>query len=45
MQPGMLNQQNYKSIKCRYNEVGLCKYGENCHYAHSDAEMRPAVDK
>jgi len=31
---------NIKTIKCRYNEAGLCKYGSACHFAHGDSELR-----
>jgi hypothetical protein len=31
----------YKTEKCRsFEETGQCKYGDRCHFAHSDGEMR-----
>lgn len=36
---------NYKTTMCRYFEEGkICKYGENCSYAHGDHEIRTQMD-
>ena len=37
---GPLGLNNYKAIKCRYNDLGLCKYKDTCHFAHGDTELR-----
>jgi len=29
---------NYKTVMCR--NIGVCKFGERCHFAHSAAELR-----
>lgn len=32
---------NYKTVLCRHFEKhGWCKYGDNCNYAHGEAELR-----
>ena len=36
---------NYKTIKCRNKfEKGHCKFGPNCKYAHTEAELRNPHD-
>lgn len=35
-----LGLHNYKTIKCRYFEQGLCKYKDGCHFAHGETELR-----
>lgn len=34
---------NFKTIKCRYFELGICKYSEGCHFSHgeNDTNMLP----
>jgi len=31
---------NYKTMKCKYFEKGLCKYSNNCGFAHGNHELR-----
>lgn len=31
---------NFKTIKCRYYELGICKYSEGCHFAHGDNDSK-----
>lgn len=36
---------NYKTTMCKYFEEGkVCKYKENCSYAHGDHEIRTQMD-
>ena len=30
-------------MKCRYFDMGQCKYGSNCIYAHGDGELQHNV--
>lgn len=27
---------NFKTMKCRYYELGICKYSEGCHFSHGE---------
>ncbi|KAI9486282.1 MAG: hypothetical protein EXX96DRAFT_452016, partial [Benjaminiella poitrasii] len=34
----------YKTENCRnWNEMGFCRYGKRCRYAHGQAELRPIL--
>ena len=34
------NLNNYKTKKCRHYEIGKCKLGNLCNFAHGDQELR-----
>jgi len=34
------NLNNYKTKKCRHYEIGKCKLGALCNFAHGDVELR-----
>lgn len=37
------NYNNYKTVKCKYYELNICKNGDNCTFAHGDDELKPLV--
>lgn len=37
---GNNNLNNYKTKKCRHFEIGKCKLGALCNFAHGDQELR-----
>ena len=34
---------NYKTVKCKYYEMGHCNYGDKCSFAHGFKEVRSIV--
>lgn len=38
-------QSNYKTIKCKYFELNICKNGDSCTFAHGDKDLRPTVGR
>ena len=34
---------NFKTIKCKYYDLGQCKYGDKCNFAHGVTEVRMTV--
>lgn len=34
---------NYKTVKCKYYEMGHCNYAEKCSFAHGFKEVRSLV--
>lgn len=37
---GGMPYSNYKTVKCKYFDQGLCKFGESCSFAHGEEDMR-----
>lgn len=35
---------NYKTVKCNLFEEGQCRFGQNCTFAHGEAELRNPHD-
>jgi len=34
----------FGGIKCRYYELGICKYSDSCHFSHgNDGDVKSAV--
>ncbi len=42
MMPINMPFSNYKTVKCKNFEAGLCKYGDTCCFAHGDVDQRQA---
>lgn len=42
----IMNEQNplWKTRLCKFSPFGLCRRGDNCHYAHGTEELRHAPD-
>eukprot|EP00347_Sterkiella_histriomuscorum_P011803 403371038 len=35
---------NYKTVRCKLNDQGFCKFAQNCRFAHGDPELRNPHD-
>ncbi|KAL4446923.1 hypothetical protein ABPG74_014895 [Tetrahymena malaccensis] len=31
--------QSYKSIRCKYNDIGACRYGQACYFSHGEPQV------
>lgn len=38
-----MGTNNYKTIKCRYHELGICKYKDACHFSHGESSIKTPV--
>jgi Zinc finger C-x8-C-x5-C-x3-H type (and similar) len=45
MQPQLRPNVNYKTTLCNhFHSTGSCLRGENCHFAHGEADLRKKTD-